>query len=570
MFDFSANTTRTVKESLPALNKSGFRYLSTDGYSFLQNISNNLDAALKAKKRSFSAQSGNSKQSIDQQWVSILDSEENWSRFKNKKTSDGIKDINILESFWHSQNQFALNSNQSLVDSFDVLIYCLTHVQKASKEFEKVKKTLDVAFANSYGRFLKNLNERLLNTKNQLINAMSLRLKIAGIYNNKDINKIPNCDDVIYYITQNLKSRNALNAAEQQILPIKPRASLCTDSQNMQNYYVTFYNRLRSNAVNEQNNESIKKVDQLHWSKIINKSIFPLTSKIADFNSVTANKIYYYGFSFSEAGNKNKTKIAIPTFLNKFAPQKYQTPSWFYWQDNMILDFWVKRQEFLANLQCLWPLPENKENNNKGNKENHEICLKLINEELRRLGEESPSFFAFSYKEMISEWRDCLKILRGQLLNAFKNPVAQSHIQLAQKTSHLANETNSVRGNQKTNGAKEGVQNKENEEVQKPDAKINIEEKPMAQKKRISILDEIKQNEDEYQEWQSDSSSANTVFETPIYPDSKNLGNSSYLFSVKEKRLSIKGLDKESIPTEKTANANKRSSVLEASLRMHR
>ncbi len=557
MFDFSENTTKTIKKSLLTLNKSGFKYLSTEGNSFLQKISDNLDAALKNKKKLSSVRSENSKYSVDQQWVLILNSKENWTRFKKSKTSKEIKDISILEDFWNSQNQFALNSNESLVNTFDIIIYCLSHVEKAIKEFEKNKQKLSVKFANSYGNFLKNLNERLLKTKNQLINAISLRLKIADSYNNRTIDEIDHCD-VVYYISRNLNSRKALNAEEQKILPLNPRCDLCADNQN---YYVAFYDRLRSSSASEESN---KRADQLHWSRIINKSIFPLTNKVPDFNSVTNNKIYYYGFSFSEIGNKDKTKIAVPTFLNKFAPERYQTPSWFYWQDNMILDFWSKRQEFLANLQCFWSFPENGETRNKAN---HEKCLLLINDELRKIGEEDPSFFAFTYKEMLKEWSSCLRNLRGQLLSAVKNPVNKRHIQVTQGTSHAISDESNVKKSEKINKTKESIQNKNNEEIQKLDTKINIKQKPVVQKKRVSIPDEIKKNEDEYQKWQSDSSDK---FETPVYPDSKNLGNKSYLFAVKEKRLSIKDLDKDSIPVEKFASANKRPSVLEAALRMHR
>ncbi|MBA3705896.1 MAG: hypothetical protein H0W84_08365 [Bacteroidetes bacterium] len=534
--------TKNLKESLPALERAGFRYLSTYEYSFLQRIFYNLKMELEQNEKSLSSPSDNPKDNNDKKWVSILNSKENWARFKKDKTSKEIEDINILENFWNSQNKFAVISNESLVNALDVTLYCLSHAQNAIKEFEKNKRNLNVKFAASYGNFLKTLNEKLEKTKSQLSSAMSLRLKIAGGYNNNARVKIDNCDDVVYYIARNLNSRKALNAEERKILPLNPRCGLCTDTQN---YYVKFYDRLRSNTVNDKNEESVKKIDQLHWSRIINKSIFPLTSKVPDFESITANKIYYYGFSFSEIGPKNRTSIAIPTFLNKFAPERYQTPAWFYWQDNMILSFWAKRQEFLANLQCLWPFSERGETKNKNN---HEKCILLINNELRILGKDDSSFFAFTYKEMLKEWGACLKNLRAQILSAVKNPVAQNHIPITQMISSEINENrSSVKINDKKTVSKNNKKSEQNTSK--------------------SILEEIKQNEDEYQKWQSDSSD---IPEIVVYPDSKNLRRLNYLFSINENRLSIHESENTLATVENMEIENKSPSMIEAALRAHR
>lgn len=513
MIDFAEYMRRSLKELIPALKRNRFRYLSIDGHSFLQKISNNLTMALERNKASLLISSDNSKENNDKKWVSILNSKENWARFKKNKTSTEVKDINLLNQFWDSQNQFVLFSNESLVESLNVIIFCLNCVQAAIKEYEKNgknKKNLDKKFIKIHS-----LNESLKTVKSQLTNAMLVRLKIAHSYSNRKNYQIPDVDDVVYYISHSLNSRGALNSEEQRILPAKPRKSLFTKNKN---YYLTFYDCIKKYGDSK---EEKKQIDAFHWSRIINKPIFPLTNSIPDYDFIGSNKVYYYGFSFSEIGKIHKTKIAIPSFLYKFVPEKYQSPAWFYWQDNTILNFWEKRQEFLANLQCLWVHESNSINeefqSNEDKKSRKEQCIALIDAEILKIAKDDPSFFAFKYKEMLDEWGSALINLRAELTQSIRN----SEVPTNKPVTH-----NNM-----------SYENKKDDGVKKPQSRKNAQ---------LNILEVFKESEDEYQDFMSDDSS--TKVKNPqlsVNTDWKVLKKTTYISAAEASRFCINGLPKD-------------------------
>jgi hypothetical protein len=149
--------------------------------------------------------------------------------------------------------------------------------------------------------------------------------------------------------------------------------------------------------------EEKSQTDAFHWSKIINNPVFHLNNSTSKHDFI----------------------VSIPTFLYKFAPKKYQTPSWWYWQSNAILKFWEKRQDFLINFNHLWVYANNtndlKPMTKDENIKKKEKCMVLINDELSKIDKENPSFFAFDYKEMLGEWRAVLISMRSELLQVIRN-----------------------------------------------------------------------------------------------------------------------------------------------------
>ena len=159
--------TRMIKKPHSAWRIRGFKYVTSEGFLLLRKISDSLKAISQENNKRYSFfSSDNLRGHSDQEWVSILNSKENWEKYKNNKSKKEMRDIDVLNQEWDRQKSFALRSNESLVKSFDTVQFGLKHLQKAMKEFKKSSWQLPKEFRHQYGKYLKNLNAELEDTKN--------------------------------------------------------------------------------------------------------------------------------------------------------------------------------------------------------------------------------------------------------------------------------------------------------------------------------------------------------------------------------------------------------------------